>query len=89
MGIVQRIYLLSIKPCLLYTSSLDPISGQGTLAQSALSLCRRAQTHYSIKERLSRLAWSSLVAAVDPIIQGYGSIPKTLDQLAINNRAPK
>lgn len=69
--------------------SLDPISGQGTLAQSALSLCRRAQTHYSIKERLSRLAWSSLVAAVDPIIQGYGSIPKTLDQLAINNRAPK
>ena len=69
--------------------SLDPISGQGTLAQSALSLCRRAQAHYSMKERLSRLAWSSLVAAVEPIIQGYGSIPKTLDQLAINNRAPK
>ena len=42
-----------------------------------------------MKERLSRLAWSSLVAAVEPIIQGYGSIPKTLDQLAINNRAPK
>ncbi len=67
--------------------SLDPISGQGTLAQSALALCRRAQAHYSMKERLSRLAWSSLVAAVEPIMQGYSSIPKTLDQLAINNRA--